>query len=104
MSSTRPLPLEFVFTGRSFRLQPRAMSSPAHDSGSEWSRREWSRWEESDIDGQTREGEASGMKPNQAVRHGQAKRGLKAKKWERRVKRRGISSSAETCQNLLPDP
>jgi len=43
---------------------------PAHDAG-----REWSRWEESDIDGQTREGEASGMKPNQAVRRGQAKRG-----------------------------
>jgi len=48
---------------------------PAHDARSEWSQREWSRWEESDIDGQTREGEASGMKPNQAVRHGQAKRG-----------------------------
>ncbi len=48
---------------------------PAHDARCEWSRREWSRWEESDIDGQTREGEASGIKPNQAVRHGQAKRG-----------------------------
>jgi plasmid stabilization system protein ParE len=37
--------------------------------------REWSRWEASDMDGQTREGERSGTNANQAVRHGQAKRG-----------------------------
>ena len=36
----------------------------------EWSPREWSRWDVSDMDGQTREGEAFGLKPNQAVRHG----------------------------------
>ncbi len=44
------------------------------------------------------------MKPNQAVRHGQSEARLKAEKWERRVKRRRISSPAETCQDLLPDP
>jgi hypothetical protein len=33
---------------------------PAHDAKSEWSRREWSRWDASDMDEQTREGEASG--------------------------------------------
>ena len=53
MSSTRPLPLESVFIGRSFRLQPRAMSSPP-------------------------------MMPG--------------------AKRRRVSSSAETCQDLLPEP
>src|SRR5436309_6825909 len=29
---------------------------------------------------------------------------LKAKKWKRRVKNRRVSSSAEICQDLLPDP
>jgi hypothetical protein len=31
---------------------------------------EWSRWDTSDMDGQTREGEVFGLKPNQLVRHG----------------------------------
>ena len=31
----------------------------------ERSPREWSRWDASDMDGQTREGEAFGLKPNQ---------------------------------------
>lgn len=31
----------------------------------QWSPREWSRWDASDMDGQTREGEAFGLKPNQ---------------------------------------
>src|SRR5437763_6987126 len=38
----------------------------------ESSPREWSRWEASDMDGRTREGELSGKKVNQAVRHGRA--------------------------------
>src|SRR5947199_1215263 len=40
----------------------------------EWSPREWSRWDASDMDGQTREGEAFGLKPNQTVRHGREAR------------------------------
>jgi hypothetical protein len=40
----------------------------------EWSPREWSRWDASDMDGQTRKGEAFGLKPNQAVRHGREAR------------------------------
>ncbi len=43
-------------------------------SQKEWSPREWSRWDVSDMDGQTREGEAFGLKPNQAVRHGREAR------------------------------
>src|SRR5438270_882765 len=39
------------------------------------SQREWSRWDSSDIDGQTREGENSGKKANQAVRDGRSPKG-----------------------------
>jgi hypothetical protein len=46
----------------------------------EWSQRERSRWDASDMDGQTREGEASGMKPNQPVRHRRAAR--TGERWE----------------------
>ena len=33
-----------------------------------WTLREWSRWEAGDVDGETREGEAFGLKLNQPVR------------------------------------
>jgi hypothetical protein len=48
----------------------------------ESSQREWSRWESSDMDGQTREGETSGEKANQAMRDGQEKRGAR-REWSR---------------------
>ena len=44
----------------------------------QWSPRERSRWEANDIDGQTREGETSGKKANQAVRHGRSRGAVSA--------------------------
>ena len=59
---------------------------------SESSQREWSRWGSSDMDGQTREGETSGKKANQAVRDGTSE--------ARRAKRGGrreLGSSSQWC-------
>ena len=47
--------------------------------------REWSHWDASDMDGQTREGEAFGLKPNQAVRHRCAKAQAESENWGDRV-------------------
>jgi hypothetical protein len=41
---------------------------------------QWSRWDTSDMDGQTREGEAFGLKPNQPVRHGREARRVFSRK------------------------
>ena len=59
----KPVALSSHLSGRTHN--PQATSNETQ----EWSPREWSRWEASDMDGQTREGESSGKKTSQAVRH-----------------------------------